>query len=43
MKQRNHVSANLEVIKKAPLTRQDFFAAIKPIRRTEFIEEQLDY
>lgn len=44
MKQANHVRSNLEVIRKDPMSRQDFFAVIKPIRRVEFIEEALiDY
>jgi len=43
MKQPRHVRSNLEVIKKAPMMRQDFFQVIKPIRRTEFIEDSLDY
>lgn len=43
MKQPSHVRANLEVVKKPQMTRQEFFGAIKPIKRTEFIEEALDY
>lgn len=44
MKRPEHVRSNLEVAKKAPLSRQDFFGVIKPMRRSEFIEESLqDY
>jgi len=43
MKQPDHVRANLEVIKKAPMTRAEFFEGIKPVRRAEFIEDELDY
>ncbi len=44
MKQPDHIRANLEVIKKAPMSRQEFFDVIKPIRRQEYIEEALtDY
>eukprot|EP00352_Strombidinopsis_acuminata_P005999 CAMPEP_0176354396 /NCGR_PEP_ID=MMETSP0126-20121128/12529_1 /TAXON_ID=141414 ORGANISM="Strombidinopsis acuminatum, Strain SPMC142" /NCGR_SAMPLE_ID=MMETSP0126 /ASSEMBLY_ACC=CAM_ASM_000229 /LENGTH=86 /DNA_ID=CAMNT_0017706557 /DNA_START=1176 /DNA_END=1436 /DNA_ORIENTATION=+ len=43
MKQRDHVHANLELIQKALMTREQFFGALKPFRRTEFIEEDFDY
>ena len=42
MKRPEHVKANLEVVKKAPMSRQDFFDSIKPILRQEFIEDALD-
>ena len=43
MKEPSNVRANLEVIKKPLMTRQEFLEAIKPVRRTEFIEEELDF
>lgn len=43
MKHPEHVHSNLEVIKKPPMARQDFFQVIKPIRRVEFIEDGLDF
>ena len=43
MKEPSHVRHNLQVIKGAPLTRQEFLDGIKPVKRTEFIEEELDY
>ena len=42
MKQQEHVRANLEIVKKAPMTRNDFFEGIKPLLRTEFIEDDLN-
>jgi hypothetical protein len=42
MKSQEHVRENLEVIKKGLLSREDFFDVLKPHRRTEFIEEELD-
>jgi hypothetical protein len=42
MKQPDHVLENLDVIKKPPMSRQDFLAVMKPIRRSEFIEEGLE-
>ena len=43
MKKPTNLRANLEVIKKPLMTRSEFLDAIKPIRRTEFIEEELEY
>ena len=43
MKNPSNVRANLEVIKKPLMTRSEWMDAIKPIRRTEFIEEELEY
>jgi hypothetical protein len=43
MKNPIHVRANLEVISKAPMTRHEFFEGIKPVKRSAFIEEELDY
>lgn len=43
MKSPDHINLNLEIVKKAPMDRQEFFGAVKPIRRSEFIEEALDY
>ena len=42
MKNPEHVKANLEVVKKAPMTTTDFFEGIKPVLRSEFLEEALD-
>ena len=42
MKQMDHVSENLEVAKKPQLSREDFFEVVKPFRRQEFIEDDLD-
>ena len=41
MKHPKHVKANLEVISKAPMNRQEFLDGVKPITRTEFIEDTL--
>jgi len=43
MKQAEHVRANLEVVRKPPMNRQEFFEGIRPLRRTEYIEDDLDY
>jgi aryl-alcohol dehydrogenase-like predicted oxidoreductase len=43
MKKMDHVRQNLEVIKKPLLTRQEFMEGIKPIKRSEFVEEELDF
>lgn len=43
MKEPSNIRANLEVIKKPLMTRSEFMDAIKPIRRKEFIEEELEY
>jgi hypothetical protein len=42
MKQLEHVRSNLEVIKKPLMTREEFFDTLKPHRRQEYIEEELD-
>ena len=42
MKKQEHVKANLEIVKKAPMTNTEFFEGIKPIKRTEFIEDIVD-
>lgn len=42
MKKQSNVRANLEVIQKPMMTREEFFDALKPHRRHEFIEEELD-
>lgn len=34
--------ANLEIVKKAPMSKEEFFDGIKPILRQEFIEEALE-
>ena len=42
MKDPEHVRGNLEVIKKPIMKREEFFDALKPNRRAEYIEEELD-
>jgi aryl-alcohol dehydrogenase-like predicted oxidoreductase len=42
MKQLEHVRSNLEVIKKPLMKREEFFDTLKPHRRQEYIEEELD-
>jgi hypothetical protein len=36
------VRGNLEVVKKPLMTREEFFDTLKPNRRQEYIEEELD-
>jgi hypothetical protein len=42
MKDNTHVRSNLEVIKKPLMKREDFFETLKPHRRLEYIDEELD-
>ena len=42
MKQVENVRANLEVITKPAMTRDEFFEALGPIRRKPFIEDEMD-
>ena len=42
MKKQTHVRANLEVVKKAPMSRTDFINSVRPVLRSEFIEDSLD-
>lgn len=42
MKQLENVRGNLEVVKKPLMTREEFFDTLKPHRRQEYIEEELD-
>ena len=42
MKNPENVRGNLEVVKKPLMTREEFFDTLKPHRRQEFIEEELD-
>jgi hypothetical protein len=42
MKQLENVRSNLEVIKKPLMSREEFFDLLKPHRRQEYIEEELD-
>jgi hypothetical protein len=42
MKQLENVRTNLEVIKKPLLTREEFFDVLKPHRRHEYIDEELE-
>lgn len=42
MKEAEHVRGNLEVIKKPLMTREEFFDTLKPHRRQEYIEEELE-
>jgi hypothetical protein len=41
MKQTEHVRGNLEVVKKPLMKREEFFDSLKPNRRSEYIEEEL--
>lgn len=43
MKQIENVRSNLEVIQKPLLTREEFFGALEPHRRREFIDEEMDF
>jgi len=43
MKEQDHVRQNLEVIKKPIMTKEEFMAGIKPIKRSEYIEDALDF
>lgn len=43
MKEQDHVRQNLEVVKKPLLTKEEFLAGIKPVKRSEFIEDALDF
>ena len=43
MKEQDHVRQNLEVIKKPLMTKEEFMAGIKPIKRSEYIEDALDF
>jgi hypothetical protein len=43
MKEQDHVRQNLEVIKKPLLTKDEFMSGIKPVKRSEFIEDSLDF
>ena len=42
MKKTEHVRANLEVITKPLLMRDEFFQALGPMRRTPFIDDELE-
>ena len=42
MKEVEHVRGNLEVIKKPLMSREDFFDSLKPSRRQEYIEDELE-
>ena len=42
MKDLVNVRSNLEVVKKPLMTREDFFETLKPHRRSEYIEEELE-
>lgn len=43
MKEQDHVRQNLEVVKRPLLTKEEFMAGIKPVKRSEFIEDSLDF
>lgn len=43
MKEQDHVRQNLEVVKKPLMTKDEFLAGIKPVKRSEFIEDALDF
>lgn len=42
MKDMVNVRANLEVVKKPHMTRDEFFETLKPHRRSEYIDEEID-
>ena len=42
MKQLENVRSNLECVKKPLMSREEFFDTLKPHRRQEYIEEELD-
>jgi len=42
MKAIDHVRANLEVLRNPLLTREEFFEVLRPVRRSEYIEEELE-
>jgi len=42
MKQVENVRGNLEVVKKPLMTREEFFDTLKPHRRQEYIEDELE-
>ena len=43
MKNMEHVRANLEVIQKPMLTRDEFFGCLGPYRRTAFVEDEMEF
>ena len=43
MKEPDHVRQNLEVVKRPLLTKEEFMAGIKPVKRSEYIETALDF
>ena len=43
MKKQDHVRPNLEVVGQPLMTRDEFFTALSPHRRTEFIDEEMDF
>jgi len=43
MKQNENVRSNLEVVQKPLLTREEFFSALGPHRRLEFVDEEMDF
>lgn len=42
MKKMEHVRANLEIVGKPVMTRDEFFESLGPIRRKPFIDEEMD-
>ena len=42
MKSPEHVKSNLEIIKKPAMTIQEFADSVKPVLRSEFIEDSLE-
>lgn len=43
MKQTEHVRANLEVIQKPMMTREEFFFTLSPHKRQPFIDDEMDF
>jgi hypothetical protein len=42
MKKVENVRANLEIVQKPVMTRDEFFEALAPHRRKEFVDQELD-
>lgn len=42
MKDPRHVKYNLEVVRKAPMTREDWFDVLKPKKRVEHVDEEVE-
>jgi hypothetical protein len=42
MKDPRHVKYNLEVVRKPPMTKEEWFDVLKPKKRVEHVDEELD-